>query len=232
MKWWTGLLDVLFPRCCPMCDTLLEENEEICPACMEQLPRTEQATLRGNSTEELFSDIKRFERGGCFMFFDKASPVQQMLHQMKYSETPGIGYQLAKEAAYDFMAADFFDGIDVIIPVPLHKRRLRERGFNQSEWIAKGLSDVTGIPMDTSHILRVVNNQKQATKSGAERKANVEKIFAVSHPEEMYRKHILLVDDIITTGSTLHSCIKTMSAFRGCKVSVFALSKARKTILQ
>ena len=123
--------------------------------------------------------------------------------------------------------SDFFDEIDCIIPVPLHKKRFRSRGYNQSEYIAQALSDVTGIPMDTSHLTRERNNPQQALKSGTERKQNVEGIFAVNHPEELYRKHILLVDDVLTTGSTLLSAITTLEVCKGAKFSVFVLAKAR-----
>lgn len=123
--------------------------------------------------------------------------------------------------------ADFFDGIDVIIPVPLHKNRLRSRGYNQSEYIARGLSDVTGIPMDTSHLTRVRDTPQQALLTGENRHHNVADAFAVNHPEQLYHQHILLVDDLFTTGETMRSCLKAMKRFRGAKFSVFALCKAR-----
>lgn len=140
---------------------------------------------------------------------------------------PRIAYDLAREASYDFMQADFFDGIDLIIPIPLHSKRLRERGYNQSEWIARALSEATGIPMDTTHVSRIRNNPQQALQKAKDRATNVEGVFAVNHPEELYRKHILIVDDLITTGSTVRACMKAMKVCRGAKFSVFALGKAR-----
>lgn len=223
-----GILDLLFPRCCPLCGCVLEDSQEICPDCLADLPRTEQSSIRNNITEDLFVGDEMFVRGGCFLFFDKDAPVQKLMHLLKYKDSPRLGYSLAREAAFDFINSDLFENIDVIIPVPLHPRRLRERGYNQSEWIAKGLSEVTNIPMDTTHLTRRHNNPKQALMRGNEREANVKDIFEVNHPEELYRKNILLVDDIITTGSTIRSCMETMHAFRGAKISVFALGKARK----
>ena len=223
-----GILDLLFPRCCPLCGEILADGEELCPACLAGLPRTEQSFVRDNMTEQLFAGEKRFVRGGCFLFYEKESAVQELVHQLKYKESPRLGYVLAREAAFDFLHSDFFEGIDVIMPVPLHPRRLRERGYNQSEWIARGLSEVTGIPMDSTHLTRRRNNPKQALMRGKDREKNVKDVFRTNHPEEMYRKHILLVDDIITTGSTLSSCMKAMHTFRGAEISVFALGKARK----
>lgn len=225
---WHSILSLFYPHRCAMCGNLLEDEETtLCPTCIQHLPRTEQATLRANQTEELFADSPRFQRGAAFLFFDKGADVQRLIHKMKFHEQPRIAYDLAREAAYDFMQADFFDGIDLIIPIPLHPRRLHERGYNQSEWIARALSEVTGIPVDTTHVLRIRNNPQQALQSAKDRQTNVEGVFAVNHPEELYRKHILIVDDLITTGSTIRACIKAMKPCRGAQFSVFAIGKAR-----
>jgi len=223
-----SLLSVLFPNRCALCGRYVAEEESaICTDCIAALPRTEQAFLRQNSTEQLFLGIPHILSAAAFLFYDHDSTFRHAIHQMKYGERPEVGRQLARIAAREFSPYDFFDGIDVIMPVPLHEKRFRERGYNQSEWIARGLSDVTGIPVDTEHLLRQVNNPKQALLHSNDRSKNVENIFSVSHPEEMYHKHILLVDDIITTGSTISSCLHAMRAFRGSSFSIFALGKAR-----
>ncbi|MCQ2345392.1 MAG: ComF family protein [Paludibacteraceae bacterium] len=223
----TGWKDLLFPLCCPICGKVLEqENECICRDCLKLLPRTDQAVLRDNLTEDLFVDEPQFCRGASFLFYHKGKEIQHLLHLLKYGDYPQIGYELGRQAAYEYMQTDFFEDIKVIMPVPLHPNRLKKRGYNQSEWIARGLGDVLGIPVDTSHLTREVNNKKQALQKGIGREQNVAGIFAVNHPEELYHTHILLVDDIITTGSTLRSCMQTMRAFKGSKVSVFAIARA------
>ena len=111
--------------------------------------------------------------------------------------------------------------------MPLHPKRLRERGYNQAEYIARGISEITGIPIDTTHVTRIRNTPQQALQDGEERKTNVANAFAVNHPEEMRHKHILVVDDLITTGETMRSCLAAMKRFRGATFSVFALCKAR-----
>ena len=111
--------------------------------------------------------------------------------------------------------------------IPLHPKRLNERGYNQSEYIAKGISDVTGIPIDLTHVTRTRNTPKQALQRGEERRENMAEAFAVNHPEQLYHKHILVVDDLITTGETMRSCLKAMKIIRGAKITVFALCKAR-----
>ncbi len=202
-------------------------NPVICKECLDSLERTEQFALRDNLTEDLFAQNKQFERAAAFCFYDKHDTVSNLIQKAKYSRQPEINLFLAHLAAQDGLLSDFFDDVDVIIPIPLHPRRYRKRGYNQSDYIAQGLSDVLHIPIDTTHVARIRNNPQQALTIGKERERNVENIFEVNHPEEMYRKHILIVDDVITTGSTIRSCMDAMSAFRGARFSVFALAKAR-----
>lgn len=208
----------------------------LCDACLRSLPRTEQENLLQNSTEMALTgqpkDIVRemkvmhLRRAAAYLFYEKDHPMQQAIHRMKYADQPLIGYQLGRQAALAFQYSDFFDGIDVIVPMPLHPKRLRERGYNQSEYIARGLSDVTGIPIDTTHVTRIKNTSKQALQRGEDRRQNVADAFAVNHPEQLYRKHILLVDDLVTTGETMRSCLRAMRRFRGATFTVFALCKA------
>ena len=234
----------MYPRTCAACAGYIEEGL-ICEDCLKELPRTEQADIELNGTEMVLlgvnplfvrdvggemvvkQKVMHLDRAAAFLFYDKEGPVQRMVHLMKYKEQPLIGYQLGRLAAMEFQYADFFDEIDVIVPMPLHPKRMRERGYNQSEYIARGISDVTGIPMDTTHVTRARNTPKQALQKGEERKRNVDKAFAVNHPEQMYHKHILMVDDLITTGETMRSCLNAMKRFRGARFSVFALCKAR-----
>ena len=212
-------------------------SDGLCETCFRHLPRTEQAAIRQNATEmELirngtnYNGIKKamhLDKAAAYLFYEKKHAVQQVIHKMKYKDQPLIGYQLGKLAAMEFQYADFFDDIDLIIPIPLHPKRLRERGYNQSEYIARGICEITGIPIDTSHLTRVRHTPKQALQTGDDRKNNVANAFAVNHPEQLYHKHILVVDDLITTGETIRSCLRAMKQFRGAKFSVMALCKAR-----
>lgn len=212
-------------------------NDGLCEDCFRSLPRTEQAEHRGNKTEyvvagEVDDFVKRMkvmhvDKAAAFLHYEKDHPIQQAIHKMKYADQPWIGQQLGHMAAIEMQYTDFFDGIDVIIPMPLHPKRMRERGYNQSEFIARGISEVTGIPVDTTHVMRVRNTPKQALQTGEERKHNVVDAFAVNHPEQLYGKHILLIDDLITTGETMRSCLKAMKRFRNARFTVFALCKAR-----
>lgn len=155
-----------------MCGTYVDSSEELsdernkklfCTDCINKLPRTEHAVLRANSVEEIFRKIPRFERGAAFLYYEKNHPIRLVMHQMKYADQPMIGYQLAQEAAREFICTDFFDGIDLIIPVPLHKKRMRSRGYNQSEYIARAIGEITGIPVDTTHVRRVKKYTQTST---------------------------------------------------------------------
>ena len=240
-----GLLtDLFFPRTCPFCgryisrqDCTIEHIDLICKDCLRRLPRTEQDITADNGTEmallgdgsSLSAARKRLHlvRAWAYLFFEKEHPIQHVIHRMKYADEPELGYRLAQQAVLSCRDENFFDEIDVIIPMPLHPKRLRERGYNQSEYIARGISDLTGIPVDTTHVTRARNTPKQALQDGEGRKTNVADAFAVNHPEQLYHKHILLVDDLITTGETVKACLRAMRVIRGAKFSVFALCKAR-----
>lgn len=234
-----SLFSLFFPPVCAACGHYLEDEKEgvLCEACMLFLPRTEQAAIRENSTEmSLWGEarsraaakkVMHLERAAAFLFFEKDHPIRRVIHVMKYADRPEIGAALGRQAAIEMQYADFFDEIDVIIPIPLHKKRLRSRGYNQSEYIARGLSAITGIPVDTTHVTRERNTPKQALQGGEGRKTNVQNAFGVNHPEQLYHKHILLVDDLLTTGETMKACMKAMRTIRGAKISVFALCKAR-----
>jgi len=235
----SSLFSLFFPRVCVACGAYIEEGTKgvLCEACMQSLPRTEQAALRENSTEMCLwgearskaaaKKVMHLERAAAFLFFEKEHPIRKVVHAMKYADRPEIGEVLGRQAAIEMQYADFFDEIDVIVPMPLHKKRLRSRGYNQSEYIARGLSEITGIPVDTTHVTRERNTPKQALQGGEGRKTNVQGAFGVNHPEQLYHKHILLVDDLITTGETMKACMQAMRIIRGAKISVFALCKAR-----
>lgn len=228
------------PQVCPMCEAYIGEAAQpgtLCKGCMNMLLRTEQALLRDNSTEmallnghsSMVAARKRLhlQRAAAWLFYEKDTPLQRAIHLMKYSDQPQIGYQLGRQAAIEIQYTDFFDGIDLILPVPLHKNRMSSRGYNQSEYIARGLSEITGIPLDTTHLTREKDTPQQALQSGEDRRNNVADAFAVNHPEQLYHKHLLLVDDLITTGETAKACIRGMRPVRGATISVFALCKAR-----
>lgn len=237
-----ALLEVLAPVCCPVCDgKLLDGEEVICSKCLASLPRTEHASLPDNGIDMLFAELRQksnitihYERGVAFAYYNRTRGFQlrRLIEQGKFGThpRPDIFEVLGKEAARDYVDSALLEDIDLLVPVPLHPRRLRERGFNQAEYICRGIQDITHLPIDNQHLLRTRNNPHQSRSLFRDRQRNVANLFAVSHPEEWKNKHILLVDDIITSGATIMACMQTMAPIRGCKISVFALGWARSTI--
>ena len=235
---WHAILEVLFPSCCASCGhKLLQEEQTVCSSCLSLIARTEHTIHSDNGIDMLFAELLqgepikvRYERGAAFAFYnsERGRIFRSLIERGKFGlqPNPEIFYVLGKLAAQEYIDSDFFDDIDLIVPVPLHTRRLRERGFNQSEWICKGMSEVLGIPIDTEHLIRVRNNAHQAQSKFENRLVNTEELFTIRYPEQWKDKHILLVDDVITSGATLLSCMRQLTPIRGCKASVFALGWA------
>lgn len=236
---WNAIAEFLFPTCCPVCSgKLLHDEEVVCAPCLATVSRTEHATLADNGIDMLFAELikdygKRihYERGAAFGFYNRArgKNLRLLIERGKFGPRPQpeIFERLGKEAAREFVGSALLEDIDLLVPVPLHPTRLHERGFNQAEYICRGLQAITHIPMDTDHLVRLRNNPHQSRSRYDNRMRNVEGLFGIVHPEEWKGKHILLVDDVITSGATMLACMKPLTPVRGSKISVFALGWAR-----
>lgn len=237
---WHAIKEVLFPSCCAACgQKLVEEEQVVCSSCIASIDRTEHAHLADNGIDMLFAEHicsqsrkVRYEHGAAWAYYnrERGQVLRGLIEQGKFGAhpCPEIFYQLGRIAAQEYIDSDLFDGIDCLVPVPLHPRRLRERGFNQAEYICKGLSEVLHIPIDTEHLMRKRNNSHQSLSQFEQREKNVKDLFALRYPEEWKNKHVLLVDDVITSGATLMACMKETAPVRGCRVSVFALGWAHR----
>jgi ComF family protein len=200
-------------------------NEElICTECYVTIPRTNFHKVLNNPVEQLFWGRCMIEKAAAFSFYTKGSRIRKLLHNLKYNGIREIGYEIGRIYASSLRDSGFFEDIDLIIPVPLHTSKQRRRGFNQSEYISSGISEIAGIPVDTKSLKRISVSDTQTRKSRYERWVNVEGIFEVAYPELIRRKHILLVDDVITTGSTIESCASELLKIEDVKVSVLALA--------
>ncbi len=223
MKWISDLIDLIFPRTCVVCGELLSPQEkDICINCLSTLPKIEKIHL--DEIEKSFWGKVEIERATSFMYYHKNSPYNNLIHRLKYKNRPDTGDRLAFLAAKEIAESGFFDDIDAIVPLPLSKRKMRQRGYNQCDYIAKGLSRATGIPVIKNAVKRLKSNETQTHKSRDERWQNVEGIFALSDATLLEGKHILLIDDILTTGATLASCAKSIQEGCQCKISIFTLA--------
>ena len=183
--------------------------------------------IQHNGTEDALAGVGHLDKAAAYLFFEKQHPIQQMVHKMKYSGQPLVGYQLGKQAAREFICTDFFDGIDYLVPVPLAKKRLRQRGYNQSTEIAKGVSAISGIPVLDNVVRRNVFEGSQTNKGRWERNENVANVFALTDPSAISNRHLLLIDDVVTTGATVIACAQQLATAPNVKVSVLALGFAK-----
>ena len=146
--------------------------------------------------------------------------MQHLIHQLKYKGNKEAGVFLGQQIGESIKEAPLFQGIDFLIPVPLHPKREKQRGYNQSLMIAQGIHEVTGIPIGDKHLVRVVYTATQTHKTAEERYKNVKDIFEIRFPKELEGKHVLLIDDVLTTGATLESCAHQLETIPGIKISV------------
>ncbi|TKG93404.1 ComF family protein [Puteibacter caeruleilacunae] len=222
-----SFIDLIFPRTCPGCGKrLLIHEKGICTHCLFHLPKTNFIINEDNPVAQSFWGRAYLQHAAAYIYFQKGSIVQHMMHQLKYHNNTEIGIQLGKKYGAELAKSSLFTNIDCIIPVPLHRKRLRKRGYNQSSCIARGISSALEIPVMEKVLIRGTNSASQTKKRRYERWDNVKTIFQVENPEIIKHKHVLLVDDIITTGATLEACAQQLLLVDGVKVSVAALCYA------
>lgn len=228
MKLLRDFLHLLFPDCCYGCQGVLLENEEkICTACRANLPFTNfhQTNPHDNPVTQKFFGKIPIRYGLAFLQFTKSGRVQKILHQIKYNHQPELaqmlgnwyGYELAKHQINDF---------DYILPVPLHPSKLKIRGYNQSDYFAEGLSKQMQINWTGTLLQRNTATQTQTKKNRLERWQNVENVFELSNSELVAGKSILIVDDVVTTGSTLEACARVLLEAKAKHISVAAIALA------
>lgn len=214
------VLGLFYPRVCAACgDFLMKDEETVCLKCRYLLPRTGYETFPDNPLSQTFIGRVNFHAVTACFFFSKQGKVQHLIHELKYKGNKDAGVFLGQQLGESIKNAPMFQGIDYLIPVPLHPKRLRKRGYNQSEMIARGIFETTGIPVATQFLIRSVNTATQTRKSKDERYENVKDIFELHHAEELVGKHVLIIDDVLTTGATLESCAHQLEKVPGIIIS-------------
>lgn len=222
-----SFLEIIYPNVCICCgESLVNGEEEICLKCLYTIPKTNYHLQADNPIEKRFWGKVNIENATAFFHFQKGSSFQHLLHELKYKGNKEIGTVLGKYLGSDLKNSDRFLSIDIIAPVPLHPNRQQKRGYNQSEMIAKGLSAVMQKPLDTIHLTRKIENPTQTKKSVFERWENTNGIFEISDQNIFQNKHVLLVDDVLTTGSTLLACATELLKSDNTKVSIATLAVA------
>lgn len=228
-RWIDCLTALLFPRCCVVCDGPLCPGEQfVCTGCLAGLPRTDFHLRAEHPAEMVFRGRLPVEKASSFYYHHKGGDYNKIVYMLKYGHCREIGLVMGRIMAAELEKSGFFDGMDCIVPVPLHRSRERQRGYNQSEWIAKGISAVTGIPLRSGLLIRTVHSSTQTRKTPFEKWENVDGIFEVAPVEDLDGKHLLLVDDVLTTGSTLLSAARPLCDAVNVKVSMLTLAIASR----
>lgn len=219
--------ELLFPRLCVACgDRLIEQEHWICLQCLHHIPRTNYHLDPENPVAQLFYGRVRIEFATSFFFFTKGSSYQTLVHNLKYKGMKELGEEMGKQFGIDLMQSADFSKVDVICPVPLHPKKEKKRGYNQSWWIASGMAAQMQKPLSADNLIRVAYTETQTKKNRFERWQNVEGIFALRDPEAYCGKHILLIDDVVTTGSTIEACAYAILSKCDARVSIATLAKA------
>lgn len=220
-------LSLFFPDLCVVCRQRLNDGElHICTECILLLPKTNFHLQADNRLEQFFAGRIPFEHISAFAYFVKGGSIQQIIHELKYNHNSEIARFVGQLCGDNIKDSQFISSVDLLVPVPLHVKRQKQRGYNQSLEICKGISEVIKIPIDNRTLIRTINNPSQTKNSRFDRWKNVEDIFSITDKAAFYNKHILLVDDVITTGSTLESCAKEILKCDGSKISIFAVGTA------
>ena len=217
--------NLIFPKLCCACSNSLLKNEvTICTGCILSLPKTNFHLDAENIVNKVFWGRVQSEMATSFYLFSKKSRVQSLLHNLKYKGNKEVGAVVGALLGNELKDAIYFQGIDVVVPVPLHKRKLKKRGYNQSEWIAKGVAESMDISINTETLIRKKDSQTQTKKKRYKRWENVAEIFGVLN-NHLDGKSVLLIDDVVTTGATIEACSQVLIN-QGCKVFVATIAYA------
>jgi ComF family protein len=220
-------ISLVFPEICSSCGKNLFKNEiSLCTHCLYHLPKTNFHLENDNPVAKIFWGRINIEAAASFYTFNKGGKVQHLIHQLKYKGQQHVGTTIGKLYGQELLNTPDFNSIDLIVPVPLHKTKQRKRGYNQSACFAQGLAMAMNRETDSTVLFRSFSSQTQTKKSRFTRWKNVETIFYTKIDERLQYKHILLVDDVITTGATLEACAQALSKIKGVKLSIATIAYA------
>jgi len=226
--WATDFLNLFFPNLCQACDEPLAKHENIlCLTCLYKLPKSNFHMHENNPISRIFWGRVNIHAATSFLFFNKGGTVQKLIHQFKYKSKIETGRYLGELMGKDLFKSDLFKTVDIVIPVPLHKKKLHTRGFNQSDIIAEGICSTMNVHAALDTLIRTEHTETQTKKARYTRWENVKGKFGIQNPQTIEGKHILLVDDVLTTGATLEACAQTLLEVPNTKVSLATLAYAQ-----
>ena len=220
-----NLINLFFPKACSGCNSFLLANENvICTVCRHEIPLTNHHKIENNEAVVKFYGRIPIEFAAALFYFHKKGIVQEMIHKLKYKGHQEVGTAIGYWYAVELKSIAELNSVDYIIPVPLHKKRLKERGYNQVEAFGKSLSESMAIPYNDSVLIRNVYSKTQTKKNLLGRSEVVGSIFSAAHDDSLHNKHFMLIDDVITTGSTLEACGRELLKIPGAKLSIVCMA--------
>ena len=222
-----NLVNLFFPPVCSGCHSFLMTNETvICTKCRHDLPQTNHHIHTENEAFKKFYGRIPVIHASAFLYFHKKGMVQELIHNLKYRGHQEIGAQLGYWYAEDLKNNLALKNVDAIIPVPIHKKRWRKRGYNQVDTFAEALSSELNIPVQKEVLVRKIDSKTQSKKSLLGRTEGIHRVFDVHFSEEEHNKHFLLLDDVLTTGATLEACSRALLEIPGAKISIVCMAMA------
>ena len=227
MAFVNDLISLVFPELCSVCGNSLMNNEQaICCLCECRMPKTNYHLHTGNALEKMFYGRVHINFAGAIYVFNKGGLIQNVVHNIKYKGQKKVAYFFGLSYGRILVGNAALADVDIVIPVPLHPKKMRKRGYNQSEYFAKGLAKSMNVKMANDILLRETTASSQTNKSRFERWKNVEDAFLLNQANSIKGKHVLLVDDVVTTGSTIEACANRLQEVKGVKVSMVAIAHA------
>jgi ComF family protein len=224
-QWKDAFTHLFFPQICPGCNSdLVNEQQMVCSSCMMDLPYTGFQDIKNNPVEKLFWGRTNIRNAFSVFYFIIDTPLQRMIHQIKYKNNQSLGIYLGNIMGNSLHQYSKTYPIDLLIPMPLHPKKEYRRGYNQSDLLCEGIKENLGIPFRNDILLRNFNTSTQTKKSRIERWENVSNVFALHHVESISDKHILLVDDVITTGASTEACAALLLKNKAASVSICSLA--------
>lgn len=224
----SDFVSLFYPNLCIGCDDVLPKGTAyLCPKCHYNLPKTRTHELEVPQFREKFEGVVKVNDVLVYAHFHKNGLTQKILHALKYGERPEIGELMGRRYAYDLLNTGFDSAFDMIVPVPLHPKRFKERGYNQSQCFGKGLSDILETSMNTTCLQKVRHIDSQTKKSKLDRIKSMEGVFEVVDVDVFKGKRLLVVDDLLTTGSTLVACLEALSKCKPQSLSIATIGGAK-----
>ncbi len=219
------LLQLIFPDVCCYCgEPLVGDERHLCTHCLAQIPWARHAFFPGNEVEQRLVGRIPCQAGAALLLFRQGNIAQTIVHQIKYEGNLAMAKQYGRLLGAELQSSGRFGDIDCLVPVPLHRRRKRQRGYNQSELLCEAMAEIMHRPVVTDNLYRQRYTDTQTHKDRQARMDNMKEVFAVRHPEYFENKHILLVDDIITTGATTENCYHALCAVPNLRISIASLA--------